>query len=41
MAPSRLGSLVLTVVALVSAVVAGRLIWVVVDDPLRLLRLFL
>ena len=37
----RPGLLLLTTVVAVSALVAGRIIWVLVEDPLRLLRLFL
>ena len=33
--------MLLTAVVAVSALVAGRIIWVLVEDPLRLLRLIL
>ena len=38
---TRPAPMLLTAVVAVSALVAGRIIWVLVEDPLRLLRLIL
>lgn len=38
---SRPSVLFIAATASLSAIVAGRIIWLLLDDPLRLLRLFL
>lgn len=38
---SRPSVLMIAAAASVSAIVAGRIIWILLEDPLRLLRLFL
>ena len=38
---TRPGPMLLSAIVATAALVAGRIIWVLVEDPLRLLRLFL
>lgn len=38
---TRPGPMLLTAIVAIASLVAGRIIWVLVEDPLRLLRLFL
>lgn len=38
---TRPGPMLLTAIVAIAALVAGRIMWVLVEDPLRLLRLFL
>ncbi|MGE0392171.1 MAG: hypothetical protein AB7I25_02765 [Vicinamibacterales bacterium] len=38
---SRPSLLIVAAVASISAIMAGRIIWLLLEDPLRLLRLFL